>query len=225
MIVKMKNKKLFIILILVIIFFILSIIFSLLNFGSNKIIAGIHIANIDISKMNKEDASNLLKKIATEKNSEITLKYILENDEYERNLDLSILNIDFNLDNAINSAYNIGRNGNIFQSNFEIAKTMFFKKNIDLNISLDEKMLNTIISDISSNLPNKLIQNGYYIEDKNLIITKGSSGVIVDKEAFTKDITKYIQNFSQKSVNINIPVKLVDPDPIDIDKIHSEIYK
>ena len=221
----MKNKKLLIILVLVIIFFILSIIFSLFNFGSTKITSGVHIANTNVSKMTKEKASNLLKKIATEKNNEITLEYKTENEEYEKKLDLSILNIDFNLDNAINSAYNIGRNGNIFQSNLEIAKTMFFKENIDLNISLDEKMLNTIISDISSNLPNKLIQSGYYIEDKNLIITKGSSGVIVDKEALTKDITEYIQNFSQKSANINIPVKLVDPDPIDIDKIHSEIYK
>ena len=205
----MKNKKLLIILILVIIFFILSIIFSLLNFGSNKIVSGTHIANTDISKMTKENASNLLKKIANEKNNEITLEYKAEDEEYEKKLDLSILNIDFNLDSAINNAYNIGRNGNIFQSNFEIAKTMFFKENIDLNICLDEKMLNTIISDISSNLPNKLIQSGYYIEDKNLVITKGSSGIIVDKDSLIKKITDYIQDFSQKNDNIIIPVKLV----------------
>jgi len=221
----MKNKKLLIILILVIIFFILSIIFSLLNFGSNKIISGVYIANTDISKMTKENASNLLKKIATEKNDEITLEYKAEDEEYEKKLDLSILNIDFNLDSAINNAYNIGRNGNIFQSNFEIAKTMFFKENIDLNISLDEKMLNTIISDISSNLPNKLIQSGYYIEDKNLVITKGSSGIIVDKEALTKKITDYIQDFSQTNTTLSIPVKFVEPDKIDIDKIHAEIHK
>lgn len=221
----MKNKKLLIILILVIIFFILSIIFSLLNFGSNKIISGVYIANTDISKMTKENASNLLKKIANEKNNEITLEYKAEDEEYEKKLDLSILNIDFNLDNAINNAYNIGRNGNIFQSNFEIAKTMFFKENIDLNISLDEKMLNTIISDISSNLPNKLIQSGYYIEDKNLVITKGSSGIIVDKDSLTKKITDYIQDFSQTNTTLSIPVKFVEPDKIDIDKIHAEIHK
>ena len=221
----MKNKKLLIILILVIIFFILSIIFSLLNFGSNKIISGVYIANTDISKMTKENASNLLKKIANEKNNEIILEYKAEDEEYEKKLDLSILNIDFNLDNAINSAYNIGRNGNIFQSNFEIAKTIFFKETINLNISLDEKMLNTIISDISSNLPNKLIQSGYYIEDKNLVITKGSSGVIVDKDSLIKKITDYIQDFSQTNTTLSIPVKFVEPDIIDIDKIHAEIHK
>ncbi|MBR0427177.1 MAG: VanW family protein [Clostridia bacterium] len=221
----MSNKTLIIILILIIIIFITSIIFSLLNFGSNKIISGVNIANINVSKMTKENASNSLKKIATEKNNEITLKYITENGEYEKKLDLSTLNINFNIENSINNAYNIGRNGNIFQSNLEIAKTMFFKENIDLNISLDEKMLNNIISDVSSNLPNKLIQSGYYVEDKSLIITKGTSGIIVDKESLTKELTNYIKDFSNKNTTLSIPIKYVEPEKIDIDKIHSEIFK
>ena len=97
----MSNKTLIIILILIIIIFITSIIFSLLNFGSNKIISGVNIANINVSKMTKENASNSLKKIATEKNNEITLKYITENGEYEKKLDLSTLNINFNIENSI----------------------------------------------------------------------------------------------------------------------------
>lgn len=221
----MKNKKIFIVLVLLIILFMFSIIFSLLNFGSNKIATGVYIANINTSKMTKEDTNILLKNIASKKNDEITLNYKTENEEYEKKIDLSTLNINYNLDNSINSAYNIGRNGNIFQSNLEIAQTMLFKKNIDLNISFDEKMLNNIISDISSNLPNKLVQSSYYIENKELIITKGTSGVLVDKEILIKDLTEYIKDFSKTKTELSIPVKFVDPDKIDIDKIHSEIYK
>lgn len=221
----MNNKKIIIILILSVILFIFSIIFSLLNFGSNKISNGVYIANIVVSKMTKEDASNLLKKISTEKDNEIILKYKTENEEYEKKLDLSTLNIDYNIENSVDKAYNIGRNGNIFQSNFEIAKTMFLKKSINLDITLDEKMLNNILSDISSNLPNKLIQSSYYIENKDLIITKGTQGVIVDKESLKKDIIEYIKDFSKTKTTLSIPVKIVEPDKIDIDKIHSEIYK
>ena len=222
----MKAKKLLIILSLFIIFFILSIIFSLLNFGSSKIISGISVGNINISNLTKENANNLLKNATSEKSkNEITLEYTNENNKYEKKLDLSILNIDYNLENAINTSYNIGRNGNIFKSNFEIAKTLVFKNNVDLDIEIDEKMLNTIISDISSNLPGKLVQSGYYVEDKNLIITKGASGIVVDKEALVQEITQYIKDLSQNTTTLSIPVIMVEPDKIDIDKIHSEIYK
>lgn len=222
----MKNKKNLIILILVIVFFVLSIIFSLLNFGSNKIVSGISVGNINISNMTKENAINKLKNITSEKlKNEITLEYTTENDTYEKKLDLSILNIDFNLDNTINSAYNIGRNGNIFNCNFEIAKTLFFKKNIELDIKIEEKMLNSVISDISSNLPGKLIQSGYYVEENNLIITKGYEGFVVDKDLLVQKIIQYIKNLSQNNSTLSIPVVMVEPDKLDIDKIHSEIYK
>ncbi len=222
----MKNKKILIIVLIIIIFFILSIIFSLLNFGSNKIISGIYIGGINISNMTKENANKKLTEYITKKiTPELTLEYTTENNKYEKKLDLSILSIDYSLDNVLNKAYNIGRNGNIFRSNLSIAKTLLFNKNLDIELQIDEKMLNTIISDISSNLPNKLIQSGYYIEDKNLIITKGSAGIVVDKEALKQNLLNYLKDLSSKESTISIPVLTVTPDKIDIDKIHSEIYK
>jgi len=222
----MKNKRIIIIILIVIICFILSIIFSLLNFGSNKIILGISIGNINISNMTKENANKKLTEVIEKKiTPELTLEYTVEDNNYEKKLDLSILSINYNLDNVLNKAYNIGRNGNIFRSNLSIARTMLFKKNLDIELQVDEKMLNTIISDISSNLPGKLIQSGYYIEDKNLIITKGSAGIIVDKETFKRELVDYLKDLSLKKSSLSIPVITVSPDEIDIDKIHSEIYK
>ena len=222
----MNKKNVLIIIVIFIVFFILSIIFSLLNFGSTKIISGISVGDINISNITKESATTLLKDAISDKiKNEVSLEFSTENEKYDKKLDLSILNIDFNLDDSINSAYNIGRAGNIFKCNYAIAKTLIFKKNIGLDIKIDDKMLNNIISDISSNLPGKLIQSGYYIEGKNLIITKGSSGLVVDKEALTKEIIEYIQNLSQNNTSLNIPVLFLEPDKIDIEKIHSEIYK
>ena len=222
----MKNKKLIIILIIIIIFFIFSVIFSLLNYGSEKIISGISIANINISNLTKENVSTTLKKAISEKlKNEITLEYMSESEKFEKKLDLSILNVDYNLENSINNAYNIGRNGNIFRSNYEIAKTMLLKKNINLDIKIDEKKLNTIISDISSNLPGKLIQSGYYVEDKNLIITKGTAGIIVDKPTLEEEIINYVKDLSKENCSLSIPIIFSEPEKIDIDKIHSEIYK
>ena len=222
----MKFKKIIMIIVLVIVFFILSVIFSLLNFGSTDILSGISVGNINISGNSKENAIKLLNNLTTERNkAEIHLEYTTDDKKYEKKLDLSILNIDYNIKNSVDEAYNIGRNGNIFKCNYDIIKTIIFKKNIDIDFSIDEKKLDNIISDISSNLPNKMIQSGYYIEGKDLIITKGSPGFVVDKETFARTLYSYINNLNDKSNYISIPVKYVEPENIDIEKIHSEIYK
>ena len=218
----MKNKKILIIVLIaiLIIFFIFSVIFSLLNLNDN-IISGISINNINISKMSKEEANSKLTSLIDKKiKQEIKLVYSKDKDNYEKNLDLSILNIDYNLQDTLNEAYQIGRGKNIFQSNFDIVKSFIFKKNIDLNITLDEKMLNNIINDISSNLPGKMVQSGYYIEDDTLIITKGTSGITTDEKALTENLNTLIANLSYDKKTIQIPIKNVDPNPIDIDKIH-----
>ena len=223
----MKNKKILIIVLIaiLIIFFIFSVIFSLLNLNDN-IISGISINNINISKMSKEEANSKLTSLIDKKiKQEIKLVYSKDKDNYEKNLDLSILNIDYNLQDTLNEAYQIGRGKNIFQNNFDIIKSFIFKKNIDLNITLDEKMLNNIINDISSNLPGKMVQSGYYIEDDTLTITKGKVGITTDEKALSEILNKLIANLSYDENTIQIPIKNVDPNPIDIDKIHSEIYK
>ena len=222
----MKNKIiLIIVLIIFIVFFIFSVIFSLLNLSDN-FISGITINDVNISKLNKEKANSMLSSLLNKKEKqEIKLIYTNDKEKYEKNLDLSILNINFNLQDTLNEAYQIGRGKNIFHNNFDIIKTFIFKKNIDLKYTLDEKMLKNIISDISSNLPGKMIQSGYYVEDDTLILTKGKSGIITDEDALRDSINTLISNLSFDEDTIQIPVKNIEPNKIDIDKIHSEIYK
>lgn len=222
----MKNKKIIMIIVIVFVFFILSVIFSLLNFGSADIISGISIGNVNVSGNSKENTIKVLDKLIIDREKkDINLEYIENDNKYEKKIDLSVLAITYNIESSVNKAYNIGRNGNIFKSNFDIIKTIIFKKNIDIDFTIDEKKLDNLISDISSNLPNKMIQSGYYIEGKDLIITKGVSGYIVDKEAFTHTLYSYINNLNDKSNSISIPVKYIEPEKIDIEKIHSEVYK
>ena len=222
----MKNKKIIMIIFIIIVFFILSIIFSLLNFASSDIFSGISIGNINVSGNSKDNTIKLLDKLIAERDkSNINLEYTADDTKYEKKIDLSILDIEYNIENSVDTAYNIGRNGNIFKCNYDIVKTIIFKKNIDIDFSIDEKKFDNIISDISSNLPNKMIQSGYYIEDKDLIITKGSPGFVVDKEAFVNKVYSYIRNLNDKNNSISIPVKYIEPEKIDLEKIHSEIYK
>ena len=74
-------------------------------------------------------------------------------------------------------------------------------------------------------MPNKVIQSGYYIEDNNLIITKGTAGEIIDKDNFLEQLYNTLNNLSLTD-NIIVPItKNVEPNNIDIDTIYNEIYK
>ena len=224
----MKNKKIFLFILLIIFILILSIIFSILNFGNTKIFSKILIDNINVSNKSKDEANSELSNLVNaKKHSKINLKYTASDssDNYEMLLDLSTLDLEYDISSSISEGYNYGRTGNIFQNNFAIAKALFFGKNFSSNITYNEKTIQNIISDISANLPGKLVQSGYYIDNGNLIITKGSSGIIVDEDNFIKNLLSELNNLSSTDSSLEIPVKTISPYNIDIDQIHSEIYK
>ena len=82
----------------------------------------------------------------------------------------------FDIDNAVNKAYNIGRDGNIITNNYGIIGTLLFGRNVDCDLNYNEEALalsqSNKIDDTSSKLPGAVVQSSYYIEDDELIIVK-----------------------------------------------------
>lgn len=221
-----KRNILLLSILLIFIFFLASVIFSLLNLTNNNILFNVGINHINVSKKSKEDATKIMNGLINKKlKKTIKLEYNEEKSNYEKTLDLSVLNIDYHLLDTINSAYNYGRSKNIFFNNFDIAKNIFRARNFKLNISYDEKMLDKLLADISSNLPNKMVQSGYYIDNNNLILTKGNSGLTVDKSAFKNELMNYLKDLVSTDEVLQIPVKNTEPNSIDLERIHSEVFK
>ena len=222
---KLKRKKIIAILLVV---FLFSVIFALLNINSNKILNGVSINGIDISNMTKEEAINKITKLVDDKiDDKINIYYDENTSEtsVETNLEISILGVQYDINSAIQKAYNIGKTGNIFENNFNILKTMINKQDIKLDITMNEENLSKTITNISLNLPNKLIQPSYYIEDNNLIITKGSKGNIIKEENFRQNLLEILNNISITKKDIFVETQFVEPSSIDIESIYNEVYK
>ena len=223
----MKNKILIWSFILFFVF-IFSIFFSIINMGNTNIFSKIYINNINVSSRSKDDANKLLNNLKDKKiNKKIKLKYSSKDssNDYEYTLDLSTLNIEYNIEESVGKAYSLGKTGNIFQNNFTILKLLIIGEKIKTQSTYDSQIVEKVFSDISSNLPNKLVQSGYSIEDDELVITKGSAGIDIDKQAFEEKLLNYINDFSSDETILEIPTKYIEPEKIDLDKIHSEIYK
>lgn len=197
----------------------ISVIFSLINMGNDKIIHGIKIEGIDVSNLNKEEVNEKLNEwyneIAT---NSINLYY----QDLEETINVEEIEISENIDKVVEKALKIGRSGNIIKDNYDILFTLLFQKKLEVNINYNEEKLDKKIEEISKKLPGTLIENSYYIEGEELIIKKGQDGIIANKEE-TKKLIKEAVKSAEK--NITIPIKQAKIEGIDINKIHNEIFK
>ena len=128
------------------------------------------------------------------------------------------------IDKAIEDAYLVGRKDNIFFNNYDILYTLLCKKNINVDMTLNEEVAKQNIEDIGVNLPGVVVESSYSVEDDELIITKGKAGVKIDTEKLLNEIKERLNDVNLKEKIIEIPVLNKEPESIDIDKIHEEIY-
>ena len=225
---KPKNKKrkkvIICVTIGIIILFLLlfSSIFALININNSKIISGVKIEGIDVSGISKDEAKAKLEAVYNEKKEkEIPIKY----NEFESSINPSMIELNYNIEKAVDEAINVGRNNNIFINNYNILFTLIGKKDINVEMTINEEATRKIIEDTGANLPGVVIESSYYIEGENLIITKGKEGIKIDTEGLLTKIKERLDDIAIQNDYIEIPVTTKTPEPIDVDKIHSEVYK
>lgn len=201
---------------------IISTIFSLININNKNIINGVKIQGIDISGKSREDAKSAIEAVYNEKiKKDILLKY----DDYETTVNPELLETKYDIDNAIEKAYNVGRDSNIIVNNYNILFALIGDKNIDLDVTINEELAKKTIEDIGVNIPGAMIEADYSIDGEKLIITKGKEGLKIDTEKLLEKIKNNLKNATITQSAIEIPVANQKPDEINIEKIHEEIYK
>lgn len=220
---KNPKKKIFIISILIIFLLFISTIFAIVNMNNTNIISGVKVEGIDISKMSKEEAENVINdKIQVILKRDITLKL----DEYTTTITPEQIEMKFDYEDALNKAQKIAKTNNILIDNYQILKTNILKTNINMQITYNKEILSDMIKNINLEIPEAVKQVTYEINDDKLIITNGKSGIEVQEDKLEEQIIDNIKDQLKDVINdIKIPTKKVEAKKIDIEKIHDEIYK
>ena len=220
---KSRNIKIAIIAVIVIIVLLISsTVFAITAMTSSKIISGISINNIDVSKMDKTTACKLLEdKLKEKQQATIKLKY----QDYEKELPIEQLGLETNIEEAVDKALEKGRDNNIFVNNFNVIKSKFVKENIDLTITYNEDVLEKNLMDMSVELPGIAKEYTYSVEEQDLIITKGTDGIALDKDIMKDKIISNITNLSKETPQeIEISVKEQKAAEVDIEAIYNEVH-
>ena len=210
------------IIILLIIVFTVFIVFTLITINNKNILSGISILGIDISKQSKEDALQTIQNTIEKK---LPDEIKLTHNDYETSIATESLSISFDIETAINEAYNVGRSGNILENDLTVIKTLLNPVDITPTLTLDEEQLKASLADISSKLPDTVKESSYYIENGNLILTKGNTGNVIKVDEMANYIKESIQNLAIANTSLEMITEEQSPTPLDINAIHNEIYK
>ena len=197
-------------------------VFSIINNKDTKIKKGVSIEGINVSGLSKEEAKN---KIQTELLDKLDSTIYFQYGENVYALSLEQLDVKYLLDKSIDQAYNIGRTGSIIQRDLQVLSLKKHPQNIKIEVTYDEVTLDACIIDISAKLPEQVEQPSYYFENNELIITSGKIGKAALNDETKQIVHDALNNKNYNEMYFDIPTYDKYPDKIDVEKIHSEIYK
>ena len=204
---------------------VISTIFSVIYMGKDVIVPNIYIGSINIGGLTKEEAKDKILKIYEEKATK-DIRASLK--DYEQIIKPEMVEFVADVSKAVDNAYMIGRNGNIIENNYTIISRYFNNKNIGISYHVNEELMKKLLEEIAGKIPEKVKEPSYNIDGTKLLVYPGVKGNEVNKLSLREMIVSIMLDVDKKTeedLKITIPVDLKEPNNIDIEKIHNEIYE
>jgi len=172
--------------------------------------------------MTKEEAKTAVMNYLKEHTSDhVTFSF----KNYEFDAEVEQFEAEFDIDSAIEIAYQIGRNKDTLGNVKDYISLLMHTIDITPAFVYNEAAMDDYIDFLEVSLPEQVEQPGYYVEDDALVITTGSTGVGIQKEDLKEILIASLQDVTYKSQVFVIPTYITYPDGLDVGMIHDEIYK
>ncbi len=191
-----KNRKLFILTVcLVVILAVVSttagIVISATN-DQNKIIGGVYVNDTYVGSMTEQEAK---KAVESKYGGELGKKDIsVVISGKKATLNSETVDARYDAEKSVNKALKVGREGNFFKKVYEIVNACIFKKHITPSIKVDEEKLNAFITENADGLETFVVDYTSELVESNIVITNGTSGMMVNREKALEKITNAFEN-------------------------------
>lgn len=215
---------LFIILVTIVIGILIAgtMIFYVSTQNSDKIQSGVFIKGVNVSGLTKDEAITLVNEELKKKmNDHIELVY--KNSNYY--VEVEQIEAKFDIESSVNFALNIAKTGSFLENIQQYINVLMANINIEPVLVYNDEALTNYLQNIEAFLPDQLEQPAYYVDDGELIITNGINGAGIIYDELKKEIVEAIQDISYSNKYIKIPTYVQYPDPINLETIHSDIYR
>ena len=198
----MNRHKIYAIAILILCFIIVFQKESYANSNKSKIYNNIYIENIDMSGLTKEEAIDKLKE-SIYCNKEINFLY----DENIYPLSFDFIELNYNIEDTVEKAFNIGRNKNIVDNTkIKINLKLGDKINFRLEPKYNNEKINDYIEILCSQINKEPVDATINIEQDNIKVTDEVIGIKINKDTIRETIIDKIDelDFNETSIPINI---------------------
>ena len=198
----MNRHKIYAIAILILCFIIVFQKESYANSNKSKIYNNIYIENIDMSGLTKEEAIDKLKE-SIYCNKEINFLY----DEHIYPLNFDFIELNYNIEDTVEKAFNIGRNKNIVDNTkTKINLKLGYKINFRLEPKYNNEKIDDYIEILCSQINKEPVDATINIEQDNIKVTDEVIGIKINKDTIRETIIDKIDelDFDETSIPINI---------------------
>ncbi len=191
--------------------------YSVLNYDriyNGVFVGGFNAGGLTRDELTKSLNTNYSKSI---KDKELILKY---NDKVEK-ISVNDINFKYQIDKAVDDAYNIARSGNIFKRVYDVFKTGKDKRVIEMAYTYNKDQLEKAIEDLNKIVSNPVKNHELKFLDDKVILKTGHIGDSIDKTATYKLLEESLKKAVFKT--IDVPSIKTNPEKIDVEKLYNEI--
>jgi len=174
---------------------------------SDKILPNIFINGESYSNLTEEEALNKLEdKIKNIREDGITLIY--EDNFY--NTQLAEIGIEIDTKETISNAFSYGHKNAILKNLNDWINLQINNADLSITPDINESKLESYILNDLSEIEDRPVDFSYKYEEDKFIPILAKSGMIINKDKLTKNISENITNFDNKSIDLEIVKK--DPE-------------
>lgn len=220
---RLRKKKRHVLVIVLLIFITLMVfsgtVFAYMTLRHDKVYKGVSIGGHDVSGMSMEDVMQFLDsryRVPSEGN-EITLKTA----NTELTASFPELGVYYNTAAASESAYSMGRSGNIFKRLYDIAVAGIKGLNLGIIPSYDENKIEDLVDRFSTSAFESVKEGSLLITDNQVIIRSGRHGTHIDKVKTANLVKDMI--LSHKGGVVEPEAIITYPSKFNVDDVYAQI--
>lgn len=171
----------------------------------NNIYEGVKIDGYNVGGMSKQDAKNLLMAKIDEHIQEKSISLYYNDIKYDYTL--NDFGFSYNYEEAVDKAYELGREGNLFDRYKEIRNIKKDGVEIPLDEEYDRDKVLQIVDELEENVYREPENSTFNFNNGKFIVTEEQIGMSLDKNKLIKLI---VENIGE-SKDIEMPMDIVEP--------------